>query len=98
MLQYLIVKLEMAELSFPNITGIDTAFQKYYRERRFIKLKVEDFLNLSAKLPRFHTSIAKGTIDAISLNPNNAIEEVKHYVKSLSRMLKSEKLFSNNLI
>uniref|UniRef100_A0A2K5LJJ5 EEF1A lysine methyltransferase 2 n=1 Tax=Cercocebus atys TaxID=9531 RepID=A0A2K5LJJ5_CERAT len=58
-----------------------------------IKLKVEDFLNLSTQLSGFHICIDKGTFDAISLNPDNAIEKRKQYVKSLSRVLKVKGFF-----
>lgn len=58
-----------------------------------IKLKVEDFLNLSTKLSGFHVCIDKGTFDAISLNPDNAIEKRKQYVKSLSGVLKVKGFF-----
>ncbi|TKC45602.1 hypothetical protein EI555_020926, partial [Monodon monoceros] len=40
---------------------------------------------LTNKLSGFHICIDKGTFDAISLNPDNAIEKRKQHVKSLSR-------------
>ncbi|XP_014649547.1 PREDICTED: protein-lysine N-methyltransferase METTL10 isoform X3 [Ceratotherium simum simum] len=59
----------------------------------FLVELVEDFLNLSTKLSGFHICIDKGTFDAISLNPDNAIEKRKQYVKSLSRVLKVKGFF-----
>ena len=56
-------------------------------------MKVEDFLNPSTKLSGFHICIDKGTFDAISLNPDNAIEKRKQYVESLSRVLKVKGFF-----
>ncbi|XP_073859139.1 EEF1A lysine methyltransferase 2 isoform X4 [Macaca fascicularis] len=59
----------------------------------FLVELVEDFLNLSTQLSGFHICIDKGTFDAISLNPDNAIEKRKQYVKSLSRVLKVKGFF-----
>nr|XP_044605048.1 EEF1A lysine methyltransferase 2 isoform X3 [Equus asinus] len=59
----------------------------------FLVELVEDFLNLSTKLTGFHICIDKGTFDAISLNPDNALEKRKQYVKSLSRVLKVKGFF-----
>ncbi|KAM9052519.1 EEF1A lysine methyltransferase 2 isoform 2-T2 [Megaptera novaeangliae] len=59
----------------------------------FLVELVEDFLNPSTKLSGFHICIDKGTFDAISLNPDNAIEKRKQYVKSLSRVLKVKGFF-----
>ncbi|XP_023585816.1 EEF1A lysine methyltransferase 2 isoform X3 [Trichechus manatus latirostris] len=103
MLQYLILELEMvfswlnllAKFGFSNITGIDYSPSAIQLSGSIIereglsniKLKVEDFLNLSTKLSGFHICIDKGTFDAISLNPDNAVEKRKQYVKSLSRVL-----------
>ncbi|KAG3263907.1 EEF1A lysine methyltransferase 2-like [Ictidomys tridecemlineatus] len=55
--------------------------------------RVEDFLNLSTKLSGFHICIDKGTFDAISLNPDNAVEKRKQYVKSLSSVLRVKGFF-----
>ncbi|XP_047558292.1 EEF1A lysine methyltransferase 2 isoform X2 [Lutra lutra] len=59
----------------------------------FLVELVEDFLNLSTKLSGFHICIDKGTFDAISLNPDNAIEKRKQYVKSLSAALNVKGFF-----
>uniref|UniRef100_A0A8C8YGZ1 Methyltransferase domain-containing protein n=1 Tax=Prolemur simus TaxID=1328070 RepID=A0A8C8YGZ1_PROSS len=85
-----------AKFGFSNITGIDYSPSAIQLSGNIIekeglsniKLKVEDFLNLSTKLSGFHICIDKGTFDAISLNPDNAVEKRKQYVKSLSRVLK----------
>ena len=50
-------------------------------------------MNPSTKLSGFHICIDKGTFDAISLNPDNAIEKRKQYVESLSRVLKVKGFF-----
>lgn len=96
----------LAKLGFSNITGIDYSPSAIQLSGSIIekeglsniKLKVEDFLNLSTKLTGFHICIDKGTFDAISLNPDNALEKRKQYVKSLSRVLKVKGFFSNNLM
>ncbi|XP_068404831.1 EEF1A lysine methyltransferase 2 isoform X2 [Eschrichtius robustus] len=109
MLQCLILELEMvfswlnllAKFGFSNITGIDYSPSAIQLSGNIIekeglsniKLKVEDFLNPSTKLSGFHICIDKGTFDAISLNPDNAIEKRKQYVKSLSRVLKVKGFF-----
>ncbi|XP_077206165.1 EEF1A lysine methyltransferase 2 isoform X4 [Paroedura picta] len=54
---------------------------------------VEDILNPSDELSGFHVCIDKGTFDAVSLNPENAAEKRKHYVKSVHRVLKSGGFF-----
>ncbi|XP_070131978.1 EEF1A lysine methyltransferase 2 isoform X3 [Equus przewalskii] len=90
-----------AKLGFSNITGIDYSPSAIQLSGSIIekeglsniKLKVEDFLNLSTKLTGFHICIDKGTFDAISLNPDNALEKRKQYVKSLSRVLKVKGFF-----
>ncbi|KAM9618046.1 EEF1A lysine methyltransferase 2 isoform 1-T1 [Trichechus inunguis] len=87
--------VELAKFGFSNITGIDYSPSAIQLSGSIIereglsniKLKVEDFLNLSTKLSGFHICIDKGTFDAISLNPDNAVEKRKQYVKSLSRVL-----------
>ncbi|XP_038939222.1 EEF1A lysine methyltransferase 2 isoform X2 [Rattus norvegicus] len=59
----------------------------------FLVELVEDFLNLSTKLSGFHVCVDKGTYDAISLNPDNAVEKRKQYVMSLSRVLEVKGFF-----
>ncbi|XP_034632860.1 EEF1A lysine methyltransferase 2 isoform X4 [Trachemys scripta elegans] len=54
---------------------------------------VKDFLTPSAELSGFQICIDKGTFDAISLNPDNAAEKRKQYVKSLCTVLKMEGFF-----
>ncbi|GAB1292806.1 EEF1A lysine methyltransferase 2 [Apodemus speciosus] len=86
---------------FSNITGIDYSpsaikLSASILEREGlsnINLKVEDFLNLSTKLSGFHVCVDKGTYDAISLNPDNAVEKRKQYVMSLSRVLEVKGFF-----
>ncbi|VCW68638.1 unnamed protein product [Gulo gulo] len=90
-----------AKFGFSNITGIDYSPSAIQLSGSIIekeglsniKLKVEDFLNLSTKLSGFHICIDKGTFDAISLNPDNAIEKRKQYVKSLSGVLNVKGFF-----
>ncbi|XP_061048972.1 LOW QUALITY PROTEIN: EEF1A lysine methyltransferase 2-like [Eubalaena glacialis] len=91
----------LAKFGFSNITGIDYSPSAIQLSRNIIekeglsniKLKVEDFLNPSTKLSGFHICIDEGTFDAISLNPDNAIEKRKQYVKSLPRVLKVKGFF-----
>lgn len=58
-----------------------------------ITLKVEDFLNLSTNLSGFHVCIDKGTFDAISLSPDDAVEKRKRYVRALTRVLHGRGFF-----
>ncbi|XP_059028885.1 EEF1A lysine methyltransferase 2 isoform X2 [Mustela lutreola] len=91
----------LAKFGFSDITGIDYSPSAIQLSGSIIekeglsniKLKVEDFLNLSTKLSGFHICIDKGTFDAISLNPDNAIEKRKQYVKSLSGALNVKGFF-----
>ncbi|XP_066096039.1 EEF1A lysine methyltransferase 2 isoform X1 [Saccopteryx bilineata] len=93
--------VELAKFGFSNITGIDYSPSAIQLSGSVIekeglsgiKLKVEDFLNLSTEMSGFHICIDKGTFDAVSLNPDNAIEKRKQYVKSLSRVLKVKGFF-----
>ncbi|KAM5139975.1 EEF1A lysine methyltransferase 2 isoform 1-T1 [Callospermophilus lateralis] len=93
--------VELAKFGFSNITGIDYSPSAIQLSGNIIEkeglsninLKVEDFLNLSTKLSGFHICIDKGTFDAISLNPDNAVEKRKQYVKSLSSVLRVKGFF-----
>ncbi|XP_036191501.1 EEF1A lysine methyltransferase 2 isoform X1 [Myotis myotis] len=96
-----VLLVELAKLGFSNITGIDYSPSAIQLSGSIIEkeglsnitLKVEDFLNLPTELSGFHVCIDKGTFDAISLNPDNAIEKRKQYVNSLSRVLKVNGFF-----
>ncbi|XP_047680306.1 EEF1A lysine methyltransferase 2 isoform X2 [Prionailurus viverrinus] len=91
----------LAKFGFSNITGIDYSPSAIQLSGSIIekeglsniKLKVEDFLHLSTELSGFHICVDKGTFDAISLNPDSAIEKRKQYVKSLSRVLNVKGFF-----
>ncbi|XP_019669525.1 EEF1A lysine methyltransferase 2 isoform X3 [Herpailurus yagouaroundi] len=93
--------VELAKFGFSNITGIDYSPSAIQLSGSIIekeglsniKLKVEDFLHLSTELSGFHICVDKGTFDAISLNPDSAIEKRKQYVKSLSRVLNVKGFF-----
>ncbi|XP_031453192.1 EEF1A lysine methyltransferase 2 isoform X2 [Phasianus colchicus] len=93
--------LPEAKNGFTNLTGIDyspSAIQlsEKVREKEGvsnIKLLVEDFLAPSAELLGFHICIDKGTFDAVSLNPDNAVGKRKQYVRSLCSVLKPEGFF-----
>uniref|UniRef100_A0A8B9MSH6 Methyltransferase domain-containing protein n=1 Tax=Accipiter nisus TaxID=211598 RepID=A0A8B9MSH6_9AVES len=90
-----------AKSGYTNLTGIDyspSAIQlseKVREKERMsdIKLKVEDFLAPSDELSGFEICIDKGTFDAISLNPDNALGKRKQYVRSLCSVLKPEGFF-----
>ncbi|POI20148.1 hypothetical protein CIB84_016105, partial [Bambusicola thoracicus] len=90
-----------AKNGFTNLTGIDyspSAIQLSERVREKegmsnIKLLVEDFLAPSAELSGFQICIDKGTFDAVSLNPDNAVGKRKQYVRSLCSVLKPEGFF-----
>ncbi|XP_060027084.1 EEF1A lysine methyltransferase 2 isoform X2 [Erinaceus europaeus] len=92
---------ELAKSGFTNITGIDYSASAIQLSEQIIEreglsgitLKVEDFLNLSTELSGFHICIDKGTFDAISLNPENAAEKRKQYVKALSQVLQLKGYF-----
>ncbi|KAM5272481.1 EEF1A lysine methyltransferase 2 [Ctenodactylus gundi] len=93
--------VELAKIGFSNITGIDYSSSAIRLSGSIIekeglsniKLKEEDFLSLSTELSGFHICIDKGTFDAISLDPDNAVEKRKQYVRSLSRVLKVKGFF-----
>ncbi|XP_021023728.1 EEF1A lysine methyltransferase 2 isoform X3 [Mus caroli] len=107
--QCLILELEMGfswlnllvKHGFSNITGIDYSPSAIKLSASIlekeglsnINLKVEDFLSPSTKLSGFHVCVDKGTYDAISLNPDNAVEKRKQYVMSLSRVLEVKGFF-----
>uniref|UniRef100_A0A8C2SNM5 EEF1A lysine methyltransferase 2 n=1 Tax=Coturnix japonica TaxID=93934 RepID=A0A8C2SNM5_COTJA len=90
-----------ARNGFTNLTGIDyspSAIQlsEKVREKEGmsnIKLLVEDFLVPSAELSGFQICIDKGTFDAVSLNPDDAVGKRKQYVRSLCSALKPEGFF-----
>uniref|UniRef100_A0A8D0EQ32 EEF1A lysine methyltransferase 2 n=1 Tax=Strix occidentalis caurina TaxID=311401 RepID=A0A8D0EQ32_STROC len=96
-----VLLIELAKSGYMNLTGIDyspSAIQlsEKVREKEGmsnIKLKVEDFLAPSAELSGFEICIDKGTFDAISLNPDNAVGKRKQYVRSLCSALKPEGFF-----
>ncbi|KAM6066838.1 EEF1A lysine methyltransferase 2 isoform 2-T2 [Chlamydotis macqueenii] len=96
-----VLLIELAKSGYTNLTGIDyspSAIQlsEKVREKEGmsdIKLKVEDFLTPSAELSGFDICIDKGTFDAISLNPDNAVAKRKQYVRSLCSVLKPEGFF-----
>ncbi|XP_036052019.1 EEF1A lysine methyltransferase 2 isoform X1 [Onychomys torridus] len=93
--------VELVKHGFSNITGIDYSPSAIKLSASIlekeglsnINLKVEDFLSLSTKLSGFHVCVDKGTFDAISLNPDNAVEKRKQYVMSLSRVLEVKGFF-----
>ncbi|XP_035752480.1 EEF1A lysine methyltransferase 2 [Egretta garzetta] len=96
-----VLLIELAKSGYVNLTGIDyspSAIQlsEKVREKEGmsnIKLKVEDFLAPSAELSGFEICIDKGTFDAISLNPDNAVGKRKQYVRSLCSVLNPEGFF-----
>ncbi|XP_062352637.1 EEF1A lysine methyltransferase 2 [Cinclus cinclus] len=96
-----VLLVELAKSGYMNLTGIDyspSAIQlsEKVREKEGmsnIKLKVEDFLAPSAELSGFDICIDKGTFDAISLDPSDAVRKRKVYVGSLCRVLKPEGFF-----
>ncbi|XP_044301627.1 EEF1A lysine methyltransferase 2 isoform X2 [Varanus komodoensis] len=91
-----VLLVELAKSGYSNLTGVDysaSAIQlsKNIMEKEglpHVKLQVEDILNPSDELSDFQVCIDKGTFDAISLNPENAAEKRKQYVKALHRVLK----------
>nr|XP_055102225.1 EEF1A lysine methyltransferase 2 isoform X4 [Symphalangus syndactylus] len=83
--------VELAKFGFSNITGIDYSPSAIQLSGSIIEK--EGLSNIKLKLSGFHICIDKGTFDAISLNPDNAIEKRKQYVKSLSRVLKVKGFF-----
>ncbi|XP_015003891.1 EEF1A lysine methyltransferase 2 isoform X2 [Macaca mulatta] len=83
--------VELAKFGFSDITGIDYSPSAIQLSGSVIEK--EGLSNIKLKLSGFHICIDKGTFDAISLNPDNAIEKRKQYVKSLSRVLKVKGFF-----
>ncbi|KAL8187213.1 UNVERIFIED_CONTAM: EEF1A lysine methyltransferase 2 [Gekko kuhli] len=92
---------ELAKSGYTDLVGIDYSPSAIWLSKKImekeglpqVKLQVEDILNPSDELSGFHVCIDKGTFDAISLNPENAAEKRKQYVKSLHRILRPEGLF-----
>lgn len=88
--------VELAKSGFTNLTGIDYSLSAVELSKSLmeqeglshVKLQVEDILNPSEELSSFQICIDKGTFDAISLNPDNAVEKRKQYVKSLHKVLR----------
>ncbi|EMP42199.1 Methyltransferase-like protein 10 [Chelonia mydas] len=96
-----VLLVELAKCGYTNLTGIDYSPSAIQLSQNIIekeglsniKLQVKDFLTPSAELSGFQICIDKGTFDAISLNPDNAAERRKQYVKSLCTVLKMEGFF-----
>ncbi|XP_015277683.1 PREDICTED: protein-lysine N-methyltransferase METTL10 [Gekko japonicus] len=92
---------ELAKSGYTDLIGIDYSPSAIWLSKKVmekeglpqVKLQVEDILNPSDELSGFHVCIDKGTFDAISLNPENAAEKRKQYVKSLHRILRPGGLF-----
>ncbi|XP_013800408.2 EEF1A lysine methyltransferase 2 [Apteryx mantelli] len=96
-----VLLVELAKSGYTNLTGIDYSpsailLSEQVKEKEGmsnIKFQVEDFLAPSAELSGFQICIDKGTFDAISLNPENAVGKRKQYVRSLCSVLKPEGFF-----
>ncbi|XP_070608603.1 EEF1A lysine methyltransferase 2 isoform X1 [Erythrolamprus reginae] len=96
-----ILLAELSKSGYTNLTGVDYSpsaieLSKKIMQKEglpYIKLLIEDILNPSDELSNFQICIDKGTFDAISLNPDNAAEKRKQYVKSLQRLLRSNGFF-----
>ncbi|GAB5578869.1 EEF1A lysine methyltransferase 2 isoform X5 [Prionailurus iriomotensis] len=84
--------VELAKFGFSNITGIDYSPSAIQLSGSIIEKEGLSNIKLK-KLSGFHICVDKGTFDAISLNPDSAIEKRKQYVKSLSRVLNVKGFF-----
>uniref|UniRef100_A0A8C7EFW1 Methyltransferase domain-containing protein n=1 Tax=Nothoprocta perdicaria TaxID=30464 RepID=A0A8C7EFW1_NOTPE len=99
------LETEGAKSGYTDLTGIDyspSAIQlsEQVKEKEGmsnIKFQVEDFLAPSAGLSGFEICIDKGTFDAVSLNPEDAVGKRKQYVRSLCNVLKPG-VQSNNTV
>ncbi|CAL9687610.1 unnamed protein product [Knipowitschia caucasica] len=88
----------LADNGFINLTGIDYSESSVELARNIllsegktdVLVKTVDFLSCQDELESFDLCIDKGTFDAICLNPDNAKERIRLYVKSLKRVLKNE--------
>ncbi|KAB0400940.1 hypothetical protein E2I00_004680, partial [Balaenoptera physalus] len=78
------LKEQEAKFGFSNISEIDYSPSAIQLSGSIIEK--EGLSNIKLNLSGFHICIDKGTFDAISLNPDNAIEKRKQHVKSLSRV------------
>ncbi|KAJ7325298.1 hypothetical protein JRQ81_018318 [Phrynocephalus forsythii] len=91
-----VLLVELAKSGFTNLTGVDYSLSAVELSKSLmeqeglthVKLQVEDILNPSDELSGFQICIDKGTFDAVSLNPDNAAEKRKQYVKSLHKLLR----------
>ncbi|XP_030060598.1 EEF1A lysine methyltransferase 2 isoform X1 [Microcaecilia unicolor] len=93
---------ELAKSGYINLAGIDYCpaaielAKRIFEKEGFsqsIRLQVEDFLNLSSDLSEFDIGFDKGTFDAVSLDPENAVEKREQFVMSLKHVLKPEGFF-----
>ncbi|XP_020647169.3 EEF1A lysine methyltransferase 2 isoform X1 [Pogona vitticeps] len=91
-----VLLVELAKSGFTKLTGVDYSLSAVELSKNLmeqeglphVKLQVEDILSPSDELSGFQICIDKGTFDAISLNPDNASEKRKQYVKSLHKVLR----------
>nr|XP_033798907.1 EEF1A lysine methyltransferase 2 isoform X2 [Geotrypetes seraphini] len=94
--------VELAKAGYINLAGIDYCpaaielAERILEKEGFshsIRLQVEDFLNPSSDLSGFGIGFDKGTFDAVSLDPENAVEKREQFVMSLTHLLKPEGFF-----
>ncbi|XP_014278279.1 EEF1A lysine methyltransferase 2 isoform X2 [Halyomorpha halys] len=85
---------------FTNLTGIDYCSEAvelsksvaFSHDIHNIKFKVLDLVG-NLDISDFDIAFDKGTYDAISLNPDNAVEKRQKYIENVSNLLNDDGLF-----
>ncbi|ORX86260.1 S-adenosyl-L-methionine-dependent methyltransferase [Anaeromyces robustus] len=101
------VLLGLAEEGFKNLTGIDYSEYSIELSKKvaakegyeFIKFETVDFLNDSelSTLGKYDIILDKGTYDAISLNPDNKLDDenspINVYPKAVKQLMNKDSVF-----
>lgn len=94
--------VELAKAGYSNLMGVDycadaIALASSICEKedvsQSVKLQVTDFLTSFSPSEQFNICLDKGTFDAVSLDPSNALEKRSQYVNVLCTILKPRGLF-----
>merc|ERR1712157_68146 len=89
---------ELDEYGFTDLTGLDYAAgsvklaANICKDLSSVKVEQADILNLDEKfVSRFHVAIDKGTLDAISLTPEDKAAALSTYSRNVAKMLNCKK-------
>ncbi|XP_014278278.1 EEF1A lysine methyltransferase 2 isoform X1 [Halyomorpha halys] len=92
--------VSLCRSGFTNLTGIDYCSEAvelsksvaFSHDIHNIKFKVLDLVG-NLDISDFDIAFDKGTYDAISLNPDNAVEKRQKYIENVSNLLNDDGLF-----